>query len=141
MKSKLPKELQLLEGETILHEIEGNARTESPNPIVRLLNAIGGFILAIFGYRKRTFLVITNQRVIRVNLEKILFFITKNTSFTTLAKHSIYEIGYAVVRRWLFFKTLYLRLQTVTENSMIVYKGNLKELTDIVSNFSAIISL
>ena len=44
------KELMLLEGEEVSFQLEGNAYTESSNPIIKLIAAIFRLIGKIFGW-------------------------------------------------------------------------------------------
>lgn len=133
------KEIILLEGEQNLFQIEGNAYTESPNPLVKLFASITRLIGRLFGWSLKTYIVVTNKRVIRVDKEKILWVIPRNTVVLTLSKSSIREVGYAQAVRWLFFKTLYFRIQTYTENTSIAYKGSLAELNNVVLNVTELL--
>ena len=65
---------------------------------------------------------------------------TKKYNCSHIAKSSIREIGYAQAVRWLFIKTLYFRMETFTEKTMIAYKGSLKEINDIVSKVAKLIT-
>ncbi len=134
------KEVVLLEGENILFQIEGNAYTESPNPLVKLLASFTRLIGKLLGHSLRTYIVVTDKRVIRVDKEKSFWVIPKNTVVLTLTKSSIKEVGYAQAVRWLFVKTLYFQLQTLTENTKIAYTGSLEEVNKIVLKVSEIIS-
>ncbi len=133
------KELMLLDGEEVAFQLEGNAYTESPNPIIKLIAAIFRLIGKLLGWSLRTYIVITNKRIVRIDKEKIFWVIPRNIIVLTLPKSSIKEVGYAQARRWLFIKTLYFRMQTFTENTSIAYKGSLKEINDIVSKVSTLI--
>ncbi len=134
------KEIALLDGEEILLKIEGNAYTTSPNPIVRFFTAIFRFLAMIFGYKLKTYLIITNKRIVKMDKETILYFIPRNVVVNTLTKNSIREVGYSQTRRWLFFKSLYFHLQSYTENINILYKGSLKELNKLVYSVVKFIS-
>ena len=134
------KELMLLEGEEVTFQLEGNAYTESANPIIKLSAAIFRLIGKIFGWSLRTYIVITNKRIVRIDKEKLFWVIPRNTVVLTLPKSSIREIGYAQAVRWLFIKTLYFRMETFTEKTMIAYKGSLKEINDIVSKVAKLIT-
>jgi hypothetical protein len=134
-------EVILLPGEEVQFQIEGNAYTDSPNPLVKLIVAIFRFIGKLFGSSFRTYLVITNKRVIRVDKEKSFWVIPRNTSVRTIAKSAIREVGYAQAVRWFVFKTLYFQMQTVTENTSIAYQGSLKDVNDLVTKVSELIAL
>jgi len=133
------KEVILKDGEKTLFQIEGNAYTESPNPIVKLLAAIVRVIGKLFGWSMKTYIVVTNKRIIRVDKEKILWVIPKNIIVLTLPKNSIREIGYAQTVRFLIFKTLYFRLQTHSENTSISYNGTVEELNKIITQVTDLV--
>ena len=128
------KELILLDGENILFQLEGNAYTESPNPIVKAIAAILRAFGKLFGWSLRTYIVITNKRILRVDKEKIFWAIPRNTIVLTLPKTAIREVGYEQAIRLLFFKTLYFRFETFTEKTKIAYSGSLDEINDLVEN-------
>ncbi len=134
------KELTLLENEKVLLKIEGNAYTTSPNPLVRFFTAIFRFFAMIFGYKLKTYLIITNKRIVKIDKETVLYFIPRNVVVNTLTKNSIREVGYSQTRRWLFFKSLYFHLQSYTENINILYKGSLKDLNNLVYSVVKFIS-
>jgi len=134
------KEIILLGGEEIIYEIEGNAYTESPNPLVRSVAFIVRIIGKLFGISLRTYIVITNKRVLKVDKEKIFWVIPRNIVVKTISKSSIKEVGYSQAIRWLLFKTLYFQMQTMTENIFIAYEGTLNEVNSMVSRVAEIIS-
>ena len=134
------KELILLEGEEISFQLEGNAYTESPNPIVKMIASIFRLVGKLVGWSLRTYIVITNKRIVRIDKEKIFWVIPKNILVLTLAKSSVKEVGYAQARRWLFIKTLYFRMQTYTDNTSIAYKGSLNEVNDVVTKVAELIT-
>ena len=134
------KELILLDGEEVLFELEGNAYTMSPNPIIKLIVSILRYIGKILGWSLRTYLVITNKRVVRIDKEILFWFVPRNTIVLTLPKTSIREVGYVQSVRLLFFKTLYFRMETYTEKTMIAYKGSLKEINKLVSKVTDLIT-
>lgn len=133
-------ELILFDDEEISFQLEGNAYTESPNPILKLIASIIRLIGLLLGWSLRTYIVITNKRIIRIDKEMIFWVIPRNIVVLTLTKSSVKEVGYAQARRWLFIKTLYFKMQTYTENTSIAYKGSLKEINDIVTKVAKLIS-
>ena len=134
------KELILLDGENILFQLEGNAYTESPNPLVKAIAAIFRAFGKLFGWSLRTYIVITNKRILRVDKEKIFWAIPRNTTVLTLPKTAIREVGYEQAIRLLFFKTLYFRFETFTEKTKIAYSGSLDEINDLVSKVTEMIA-
>lgn len=134
------KEIILLNDESILFQLEGNAYTESANPLVKAIYRIFRSIGKIFGWSLRTYIVITNKRILRVDKEKIFWSIPRNTIVLTLPKSAIREVGYEQAVRLLFFKTLYFRFETFTEKTRIAYSGSLEEINDLVSKVTEMIA-
>ena len=138
--SKL-KEVVLFENEESLYEIQGNAYTDSPNPLVKLIVSILRIIWIILGVKLKTYIVVTNKRVIRVDKKNILWgMIPKDTVVSTLNKKTIQSVGYAKAVRWLFFKTIYFRLENMTEMVNITYKGALNDIADMTLKISELVS-
>jgi len=138
--SKL-KEVILLENEENLYQIEGNAYTDSPNPLVKLITSIFRIIWIILGIKLKTYIVVTNRRIIRVDKKTILWgIIPSDTVVSTLNKRTIQSVGYSKAVRWLFFKTIYFKLENMTENILITYKGSMSDVSNIVQQISEIVS-
>ncbi|MBE9467905.1 MAG: hypothetical protein IMY72_06220 [Bacteroidetes bacterium] len=138
--SKL-KEVILLENEETLYQIEGNAYTDSPNPLVKLMTSLFRLFWIILGIKLKTYIVVTNRRIIRVDKKTILWgIIPSDTTVSTLNKRTIQSVGYAKAVRWLFFKTIYFKLENMTENISITYKGSMDEVSNIVQKISEIVS-
>lgn len=135
------KEIILIENEEKLYQIEGNAYNDSPNPLIKLVNSIFRIFWLIFGIKLITYIVVTNRRIIRVDKKTILWgIIPSDTTVSTLNKRTIQSVGYAKAVRWLFFKTIYFRLENMTENISITYKGSLNEVSDIAHKISELVS-
>ena len=135
------KEIVLIENEEKLYQIEGNAYTDSANPLTKLIIAIFRIIWLILGIKLKTYIVVTNRRIIRVDKKTILWgIIPSDTIVSTLNKKTIQSVGYAKAVRWLFFKTLYFRLENMTENISITYKGSLDDVAGIVHKISELVS-
>jgi len=135
------KEIILIDNEEKLYQIEGNAYNDSPNPLIKLMNSIFRIFWLIFGIKLITYIVVTNKRIIRVDKKTILWgIIPSDTSVSTLNKRTIQSVGYAKAVRWLFFKTIYFRLENMTENISITYKGSLNEVSDIAHKISELVS-
>ncbi len=135
------KEIVLLENEEKLYQIEGNAYTDSANPLTKLLIGIFRIFWIILGIKQKTHIVITNRRIIKVDKKTVLWgIIPSDTIVSTLNKRTIQTVGYAKAVRWLFFKTIYFRLENMTENISITYKGSLDDVSSIVYKISELVS-
>ncbi|MGK0291383.1 MAG: hypothetical protein ACI86H_002851 [bacterium] len=134
------KEVVMLDGEEKLFELEGNAFTESSNPVLKAIMGLVRIIGMILGHSLKTYIIITNQRVLRVDKETAFWVLPRNTAVTALTKKSIMEVGYEESIRWFFIKTLFFRFQSSTENTRIAYKGNVNDLNEMVTKVSAVIA-
>lgn len=135
------KEVILLENEETLYQIEGNAYTDSSNPMVKLITSIFRILWIVLGIKLKTYIVVTNRRIIRVDKKTILWgIIPSDTIVSTLNKRTIQTVGYAQAIRWFFFKTIYFKLENMTENLSITYKGSLDDVSNIVQKISELVS-
>lgn len=139
--AKQLKELVLFEGEKVLYQIEGNAYSDSSNPIAQGIAALFKIFWLIFGIKLKTYLIATDKRIIQVDKKTILWgMMTGNVAVTTLNKKTILSVGYQHVVAWFFFKTSYFVLANMTSIIHITYKGNRDELSNIVAEFSRLVS-
>jgi hypothetical protein len=135
------KEIMLFEGEEIKCQLEGNAYTDSPNPLTKLITSIFRLFWIILGIKLITFIVITNKRIIQVDKRTILWgIIPSDTSVLTLNKRTIQSVGYAKAVRWFFFKTIYFSMSNMVSTTKITYKGSLDEVAEIVKSVSELVS-
>lgn len=130
----LSKYVSLVEGETVVQEIEGDAYNEDSNPLARLIGSIIRVISIILGFRMKSHVIVTDKRVIKIDFEKILWFIDKGVTAISMTPRSIANVGYSNTRTFLIFKTRYFILGTSGGNILIKFKGNDKTLFDAVSN-------
>ena len=135
------KEIVLFDSETISCQVEGNAYTSSPDPLQKLIASIFRLFYIVLGIKLRTYIVITNLRIIRVDKRTILWgIIPSDTSVITLNKRSIQSVGYQKAVRWFFIKTIYFSMANMTETTKITYKGSLDEISEIVKKVSELVS-
>jgi len=127
------KYISISTNEEILKEVEGDAYNEDPSPIARLFGAIIRFFSIILGCRRKTHLIITTTRVIRLDFQKILWFINKGVQATSITPRSIGAVGYEYTRSFLIFKTRYFILNTFSGTTYIKFQGNDKMLMDTVN--------
>jgi Zn-dependent peptidase ImmA (M78 family) len=101
----LSKYMTLSEGEEVLQEIEGDAYNLDSSPIARMMGAIVRIISIALGIRKKTHLIVTNKRVVRINFEKVFWVIDKGVTAISMTARSINNVGYSNIRRLVIFKT------------------------------------
>lgn len=130
----LSKYMNLTEGEELRQEIEGDAYNLDSNPIARLIGTITRVVSIILGFRKKAHIIVTNKRIIRIDFEKIFWFINKGVTATSMTPRSINNVGYSNVRSFLIFKTRYFMIGTSGGDTLIKFQGNDKSLFEAVDN-------
>jgi hypothetical protein len=135
----LSKYMTLSEGEEVLQEIEGDAYNLDSSPIARMMGAIVRNISIALGIRKKTHLIVTNKRVVRINFEKVFWVIDKGVTAISMTARSINNVGYSNIRRLVIFKTRYFMIGTSGEDTLIKFQGNDKALFDAVDNVNNIL--
>ncbi len=130
----LSKYMNLTEGEESVQEVEGDAYNSDSNPIARMIGTIIRIISIILGFRKKTHIIVTNKRVIRIDFEKILWVINKGVSAISMTPRSINNVGYSNIRTFLIFKTRYFMMGTSGGDTFIKFQGNDKSLFEAVDN-------
>jgi len=119
------KEFTPLKGESVLTQIEGNAWNDSPNPIARLFGVFAKFISAIFGVKLRTYIIVTNLRVVQVDKKTILWGILPGAvSVITLNKATIQSVGYSMASSWFIFRKYYFVLANMSGLLRLTYNGD-----------------
>ena len=125
------KEFTLLEGETILAQIEGDAYNDSPNPIIQMVAAFVKIIMLIFGLKLRTYIIATNLRIVQVEKRTILWgMLPGDTIVITLNKSSIQSVGYAMNVSFFVFKKFYFLMANMSGMLRITYKGSKEDLIE-----------
>jgi len=128
---KYPKEFVPIDGENVLTQIEGNAWSSSPNPLVSLISSITKFFSAIIGVKRRTFIIVTNLRIVKVEKKTILWGILPGTvDVFTLNKTTIQSVGYSMRSSWFIFRKWYFILANMNGSLLLTYKGNKDKLIE-----------
>ncbi len=137
---KTIKEFILLENENILAQIEGDAFNTSPNPIAKCFGAAARFISSIFGMKLRTYIIATNQRIVKIEKTTLFWGLLKSDiSVHTLNKRNIQSVGYMTSFSWFVFKTHYFVISNMGSSVMVAYNGSGAELAQHCTVFDEII--
>jgi len=94
MVQELKSGLLLMEGETLVMEIEAELWASSSNPIVRFFASIQKFFSMIFGFRKTGFVVVTNKRVVQVSKFITCYCCGGGKEVKYLLPSSLKEVGF-----------------------------------------------
>ena len=124
------KEFTPLEGENVLTLIEGNAWNDNPNPIVQLIMFYVKIVYFILGIRFRTYIIVTDRRIVQVDKKRILWLIPVAVRVITLNKSSIQSAGWAMASSWLIFRKYYFVLANTRNYVKIIYEGGKAKLIE-----------
>jgi hypothetical protein len=122
--AELKSGLILIEGETLVMEIEAELWATSSNPIVRFFAGIKRFFAMIFGYRVSGYVVVTNKRVVTVSKFVTCYCFTGGKKIKYLLPSSLKEVGFT--RRatcGCFCPQYVLYFQAFTDNTEVMLKG------------------
>ena len=134
------KEISLMDGEKILHQMEGDVYNQSPNPIMRAFGAFDKLTSKLYGKKLQLFFVQTTHRILIISKGTIFWKFPLDTVYKILSKESIDSVGYTKACRWLFFKSLYFNLSLRSnEQYEIKFKGHQKELETVVSDINDVL--
>ena len=125
------KEFSPLDGESVLTQIEGNAWNDSPNPIMRLITSVFRLIWAILGVKLRTYIIVTNLRIVQVEKKTILWgLLPGSVDVLTLNKSTIQSVGYAMASSWFIFRKYYFVLANMSGVLRLTHNGDSKALIE-----------
>ena len=137
--STLRSGVSLLEGERLVMEIEAELWAKSPNPIMRLIGSVQRIIAMVLGFRKKGFLIITDQRVIEVAQQIQCYCIVTGKIIKYVLPSSVKEIGYTKAATCGFLCPRYeLFYQSFTDGISVQLKsGEESEALNVVNAFYA----
>ena len=89
------------------------------------------FMNAIFGVKRRTYIIVTNLRIVQVEKKTILWGILPGAvDVLTLNKATIQAVGYAMASSWFIFRKWYFVLANMSGTLKITYDGNKDKLIE-----------
>ena len=104
----LERFMPLENGEDIVSHLEGNAYTNSSNPIIRLIYFIIRIFSIILGCPSKAHVIVTNRRLIVIQTTKFLWFFHGSADAKSVMPRSIGSMGYHFARSFLVFRSHYL---------------------------------
>lgn len=135
------KEFNPLPGENVLTQIEGNAWNDNPNPITRLITSFLKFIWSILGVKLRTYIIVTDMRIVQVDKKTILWGILPGSlEVVTLNKSSIQSVGYAMASSWFIFRKHYFLLANTSGLLRLTYEGKKENLIEACAIMDRIVA-
>ena len=85
----------LNENENLVVELEAELWAVSNHPLAKFWGAIAKLIALITGTKRQGFVVLTDQRVIEVSVEKVCWICDHYKKITYLMPNSVSEVGYS----------------------------------------------
>jgi hypothetical protein len=110
----------LPEDERLVLEIEAELWAASSNPIAQFIGIVRRFFMAVFGFRKKGFLVVTNQRLMEVYDQINCYCLNTSREIKNIPLNSVKEIGYRKKTTCGFFcPAYYLYYEGITQATEI----------------------
>ena len=107
---ELKQYMPLKENEKMYSVLQGDCYNIGSDPLSRMI----GFAIRIFsiitGSRRRAIVVVTSSRMIKIETQKLLWFIDNSVSAVSLTPRSISTVGYSMARSFIIFKSHYFEL-------------------------------
>lgn len=130
--------MPLSEGETVVKVLEGNAYNLSSNIVLRILGFFIKIMSLICGVRRKVHIVVTNKRVITVETQKILWFIDGSIKSRSYTARSISQVGYALQRDLLVFKSHYLEFISGSSAYLIKAKEGRDKVYEMITDLATL---
>ena len=99
------------QGEQIRLKVDGILGFSSPNPLLRMFMSIAITLSAIFGFRKKASLIVTDRRVVLDTRAFSLWVLEKGSDTTTIIKANSVTTGYNA--SLFIFKKRYIAVDSI----------------------------
>ncbi len=133
---KLKSGFVLTEGENVVVELEAELWATGSNPIQKFFGKIMRLLYMIIGYRKKSFLVITDKRVVEISSVYNCWVFNTGKEVKYVLPSSVKELGYVKETTCgVFCPAYYLYYQSTTQSTAIQLSADEKECQAIVDAF------
>ena len=133
---KLKSGFVLPEGENVVVELEAELWATGSNPIQKFFGKIMRLLYMIIGYRKKSFLVITDRRVVEISSVYNCWVFNTGKEVKYVRPSSVKELGYIKETTCgVFCPAYYLYYQSTTQSTAIQLSADEKECQAIVDAF------
>lgn len=133
---KLKSGFVLAEGENVVVELEAELWATGSNPIQKFFGKIMRLLYMIIGYRKKSFLVITDRRVVEISSVYNCWVFNTGKEVKYVLPSSVKELGYIKETTCgVFCPAYYLYYQSTTQSTAIQLSADEKECQAIVDAF------
>jgi len=90
------------------------------------------------GTTKKVILTVTDNRVIAVEINKVLWFLDGSVKSRSYAPRSVGSTGYELARSLIIFKSHYLEFSAGSQSYMIKAKGGHPKVMQIISQITSL---
>lgn len=133
---KLKSGFVLAEGENVVVELEAELWATGSNPIQKFFGKIMRLLYMIIGYRKKSFLVITDRRVVEISSVYNCWVFNTGKEVKYVLPSSVKELGYIKETTCgVFCPAYYLYYQSTTQSTAIQLSADENECQAIVDAF------
>lgn len=132
-------DVELLEGEQILHSWQADGFFVGTNPAAKAMALFMAFLVKLTGGHIRIFLVVTNMRVLMVESRAVWCGCTRVRGVNTISLTSIKEAGSGRETQWCCIHSRIIHLEAMTQRyTMIVRKFSDQDLKDFLKVMSQV---
>jgi hypothetical protein len=130
----LEKYMPLEPGEEVICHLEGNAYNISSNIILRIAGFIERIVAILIGCPKKAHVIVTNRRVIIIEIQKFLWFFIGSASAKSVMPRSIGSLGYQFARSFIFFKSHYLEFSSGSVLKLVKSKSGKDRVYEMIKS-------
>jgi hypothetical protein len=130
--------MPLRENEEVRETLEGNSYNVSSNAIARLLSVIERLVSVILGCPKKTYMYVTDTRVITIEVQTLFWVIEGSISARSYTPRSITRIGYSLQRSLIVFKSHYLEFESGSGGLLIMSKEGREKVYQMIDQLTAL---
>jgi hypothetical protein len=130
----LEKHMPLETGEQILNHLKGNAYNTSSNIVLRILGNIERIFSLLTGTQKTVDIVVTDNRVITIEVSKFLWIFDGSVNARSYTPRSVSQVGYALQRELLIFKSHYLEFMSGSASYLVKSKDGKTKVYEMIKS-------
>lgn len=126
--------MPLESGEEVVCHLEGNAYNLSPSIFARMLGFIERIIAILTGCPKKAHVIVTNRRVIIIEIQKLFWFFIGSANAKSVMPRSIGTLGYQFARSFFFFKSHYLEFSSGSVSTLVKSKAGRDRVYEMIKS-------
>ncbi|EHD0099143.1 hypothetical protein JZN58_004118 [Vibrio vulnificus] len=130
----LEKHMPLVADEQILNHLKGNAYNMSSNIVLRILGNIERIFSLLTGSQKTVDVIVTDNRVITIEVSKFLWIFDGTVRARSYTPRSVSQVGYALQRELLIFKSHYLEFISGSSSYLVKSKDGKTKVYEMIKS-------